>query len=463
MTPPTGNGQSTEPGNTAQTVTVSAGEDDDFTRDTADVTLDPSGGGYDGVADVTLVVTAQDNDADTTPPVVAFMPEDEGVTREAYGDLWLTFDELTYADASSMPFTDDTAAALVTLTWTDADGEAIAFTAHAHLTDETAHRRITIIPTEKPLPDGVIHVAVGAGYYDSEGNQGAAVSATFTMDTQGPSVMGFSPADGATTSEIYGGITIGFDDLVYQANGKALDDATAKGLVTLRRFGASGTDIPFTAKAVVSGDAAHRRIYVKPDDALPEGEVYIGVGDAYYDAVGNQGAAANATFTVTTVRVSSSSDAPPPALSVADASVAEGPSAELAFTVRLDRAAASGDGTVSVRYATRDGTAMAGADYTATSGTLTFAAGEREKTVNVAVLEDAHDDDGETLELVLSNPVGATIADGTGTGTIHNADPDAEGVARSFRAHGGRAGPGWGEGAARGGAVAGRGGRHPRG
>ena len=158
--------------NTAQTVTATAGEDDDFTRDTTNVTLDSSGGGYDGVADVVYVVTVNDNDADTVPPVVTFMPKDEEVTREAYGNLWLTFDEPTYADASSTPFTNDTAANLVTLTETDADGDAIAFTARAHLTGETAHRRITIIPTDKPLPDGPIHVAVGTGYYDSRGQPG---------------------------------------------------------------------------------------------------------------------------------------------------------------------------------------------------------------------------------------------------------------------------------------------------
>ena len=344
------------------------------------------------------------------------MPGDGEVTREAYGNLWLTFDELTYADASSTPFTDDTAAALVTLTQTDADGDAIPFTARAHLTGETAHRRITITPTDKPLADGPIHVAVGTGYYDAEGNQGVAADATFTVDTQGPTVMGFSPAHGSTTSEIYGGITIGFDDRVYDANGAALDDATAAGLITLRRFGASGTDIPFTAKAVVSGDAAHRRIYVNPDEALPEGEVYVGVGDAYYDAVGNRGSAASATFTV-------DAEADMPALSVSDASVTEAAGADLAFTVRLDRAVQSGDGTVSVDYATQDVTADAGADYTAVSGTLTFAVGEQEKTVNVTVLEDSHDDDGETLDLVLSNAVGATIADGFGRGTIRNSDP----------------------------------------
>ena len=110
----------------------------------------------------------------------------------------------------------------------------------------------------------------------------------------------------------------------------------------------------------------------------------------------------------------------PAALSVADAEVHEGPGAVLAFAVTLDRATSA---AVSVDYATSDGTATAGSDYTATSGTLTFAAGETSKTVSVAVLDDAHDEGSETLTLTLSNPSGAYSKDGTATGTIENSDP----------------------------------------
>ena len=109
----------------------------------------------------------------------------------------------------------------------------------------------------------------------------------------------------------------------------------------------------------------------------------------------------------------------PPGLSVADAEVEEEPDAALAFVVRLDRAPSS---RVTVDYATADGTAKAGSDYTAVSGALTFAAGERAKTVSVAVLDDAHDEGSETLTLTLSNATGAYIADGTATGTIKNTD-----------------------------------------
>ena len=81
-------------------------------------------------------------------------------------------------------------------------------------------------------------------------------------------------------------------------------------------------------------------------------------------------------------------------------------------------------GPVSVDYATADGTAKAGEDYTAASSTLTFAAGETAKTVSVAVLNDAHDDGGETMKLTLSNATGgARIRDGEATGTIENSDP----------------------------------------
>ena len=78
---------------------------------------------------------------------------------------------------------------------------------------------------------------------------------------------------------------------------------------------------------------------------------------------------------------------------------------------------------VTVDYATADGSAQAGADYTATSGTLRFAAGERSKTVSVTVLDDDHDEGEETVTVTLSNASGARITDGTPTGTIKNRDP----------------------------------------
>ena len=110
----------------------------------------------------------------------------------------------------------------------------------------------------------------------------------------------------------------------------------------------------------------------------------------------------------------------PATLSVADARVTEEVDATLEFVVSLSREASD---TVTVDFATADGTAAAGKDYTAANGTLTFAAGETAKTVSVAVLDDAHDEGEETLTLTLSNASGAHISDNTATGTIENADP----------------------------------------
>ncbi len=106
-------------------------------------------------------------------------------------------------------------------------------------------------------------------------------------------------------------------------------------------------------------------------------------------------------------------------LSVADARTTEAADATLEFPVTLDRAASE---TVMVDFATADGTAQAGQDYTAANGTLTFAAGETRKTISVAVLDDALDEGEETLTLTLSNASGARIADATATGTIENFD-----------------------------------------
>ena len=110
----------------------------------------------------------------------------------------------------------------------------------------------------------------------------------------------------------------------------------------------------------------------------------------------------------------------PVAVSVADARAREGEDETIDFAVSLSRAAS---GPVSVTWATADGTATAGSDYTRASGKLRFAPGETEKTISVPVLDDAHDEGEETMQLRLSAASGAAIADGVATGTIENSDP----------------------------------------
>ena len=78
---------------------------------------------------------------------------------------------------------------------------------------------------------------------------------------------------------------------------------------------------------------------------------------------------------------------------------------------------------VSVAYVTQNGTALAGSDYIATSGTLTFAVGETAKSVTVQIIGDTVREPDETFYLVLSNPsASAEIVDAEGVGTIVNDD-----------------------------------------
>ena len=66
---------------------------------------------------------------------------------------------------------------------------------------------------------------------------------------------------------------------------------------------------------------------------------------------------------------------------------------------------------VSVNYATANGTATAGVDYTATSGTLTFAAGETVKAISIPILADTLDEDTETILVNISSASSGTIVD----------------------------------------------------
>lgn len=85
------------------------------------------------------------------------------------------------------------------------------------------------------------------------------------------------------------------------------------------------------------------------------------------------------------------------------------------FKLTLDQAAPV---EVKVDFATANGTALAGQDYNATSGTVTFPAGTTSADVVVQVIGDTTDEPDETFFVNLSNPVGGTIADDQGKGTI---------------------------------------------
>jgi hypothetical protein len=111
-----------------------------------------------------------------------------------------------------------------------------------------------------------------------------------------------------------------------------------------------------------------------------------------------------------------------PSITINDATVTEGNTATTSatFTVRLST---SYNQPVTVNFSIADGTAVAGSDYQAQSGTLTFAPGETTKIITVQVIGDRLAEPNETFSVNLSSPNNATIADGQGLGTIVDDEP----------------------------------------
>ena len=179
---------------------------------------------------------------------------------------------------------------------------------------------------------------------------------------------------------------------------------------------AAADEGPATAVIAKGATEAIFSVATVDDDANePDGSVTVTLKDGGgYTVPSPPGNAAAVT-------VSDNDAAALPSLSVADVTIKEG--AWMEFTVRLSAPSAGG---VSVKVSTRDSTPVSATtrDYWPLSGrTVSFRAGETERSVGVIVFDDSHDEDAETFEVVLSDARGAAIGDGVAVGTIVNDDP----------------------------------------
>jgi hypothetical protein len=120
--------------------------------------------------------------------------------------------------------------------------------------------------------------------------------------------------------------------------------------------------------------------------------------------------------------------APVPSLSINDVTVTEGNAGTVTATFTITQDAR---GKSSVRYSTANGTATSPGDFLSRSGRLKFAGGHRTNKVAITVVGDTLDESNETFFLRLSAPIGATIGDGEGKGTItdNDAPPSVSSVA----------------------------------
>jgi PKD repeat protein len=110
-----------------------------------------------------------------------------------------------------------------------------------------------------------------------------------------------------------------------------------------------------------------------------------------------------------------------PTLTIDDLTVTEGDTGTTTATFTLTLSAPSTQ-PITVAYSTANGTAIAGSDYTATSGTLTFTPGQTSQTISIAILGDKLTEPNETLFLNLSNATNAAIADNQGQLAITDND-----------------------------------------
>jgi Calx-beta domain/Fibronectin type III domain len=140
----------------------------------------------------------------------------------------------------------------------------------------------------------------------------------------------------------------------------------------------------------------------------------------YYARVRAQDAAGN-TSRNSPSATGTTTNPPLPVLSINDISVTEGDAGtkNAMFTVTLSPASSQ---RVTVRFATANGTALAGQDYVALSGTLVFNPGQTTRAITAAIKGEALNEPNESLFVNLTNPINATIRDARGVCSITNDD-----------------------------------------
>ena len=165
-------------------------------------------------------------------------------------------------------------------------------------------------------------------------------------------------------------------------------------------------------------------VSVQIDGALALSFAFNGnVVDGAVGALSSSGTTSFDSFRIRTNDPQFTASPPPkPSVSISGASVAEGNSGTktVTLTLTLSSPAAGGE---TVGWATSNGTATAGSDYTSASGTVTFAAGATSATITLTVLGDTTVEGDETFGVTLSNPSsGLTLGTSSATVTITNDD-----------------------------------------
>ncbi|TWQ11162.1 autotransporter domain-containing protein [Xanthomonas vasicola] len=268
---------------------------------------------------------------------------------------------------------------------------------------------ITIDPTADTTvePDETVVISLNTGSGYTVGSPNSATGTILNDDLPVLSIndVSVNEGDAGTTNATFS-VSL---SAPAGADGVSFDIATADGTATA---GADYVASSLTGQTIPAGSSSATFTVLVNGDTLAE------PNETFFVNVSNvTGATVSDGQGLGTII----NDDAQPALSIDDVSVNEGNSGTTTATFTVSLSAASGQ-TVTVNYGTADGTATAGSDYVARSGTLSFAPGVTTQNVAITVNGDTAVEPNETFSVGLSGVSNATIARATGTGTILNDD-----------------------------------------
>ena len=233
----------------------------------------------------------------------------------------------------------------------------------------------------------------------------------------------------------------GEDTLNFTGSGQALDlpntpDTQISGFEIIDLTGPGGNNaLTVSAAEIINlSDTDILRVDgVSPDSVTTTDSDWTNTGDVVINGVTyTQYTNADATLQVATAvdQTGINTATTGGELSIDDVTVSEGAGSAILTVSR------TGDtsGTATVDFATANNTAIAGSDYTANSGTLTFAAGITTQQITVTIIDDSVFESTETLFVNLSNASGAAISDSQGIVTITDDDTTGRPCPSTIRA-----------------------------
>ena len=388
---------------TAQPVTVTAGQDDDAVEDTATLTHTASGGDY-GTVSKDLPVTVTDDD--TPQPELTLELGEPGHTDDDGSGTINLGDKLTYAATVTNSGNVPLSAVAIRDLLIDTDGKQCGVLAIGESCELSGEYTVT----QGDVDAGQVENTATAAAAELSADETASVS-TEVEQERGLSLAIEPPSTYVSVGE----------EIEYRYEVSNSGTVTLTGAVRIADDTVSGITCDVLPEGVLGPGA----------ETTCTGRYRVQQGDVDAGQVANRASATldGVTTAEATARVRWRADQQRvvPVVTVSATRVAES-----VGTVELEvRLSVASEQTVTVDYETEDASAIAGEDYTETSGTLTFGPGATARTIEVVVIDDAEDEQEETFAVRLSGPWNATLSGGdaelTGTATI--VDDDTRGIA----------------------------------